>query len=314
MQMQQMQMQQMQMQMQMNMGMSFGAGGTAPPNPQQFMMEKNAFSNQDVLELARVAPHGLDDERASGLGRILRAALDSGNVVEDFLNRLRAALKLPQGEAPLSERQAAKLLIAADCLIEAGDFLPTPEKAEADNDREALNLLARHYLAVHARDKKTVHLEQAWQVTQAALAAGKVDRAQKDEAIRRAVELTPKIREALGRAWLEESFTQRPERGMEIIAAIGSASAQGLQTHAFDVDFRLKSLALQKLAVEALLAQSTRSSPRSGRAASPCWPKPGCARPSSRITTTTRPASAPACSTTRTATPTIPTTTRSRPI
>ena len=258
MQMQQMQMQQMQMQMQMqmNMGMSFGAGGTAPPNPQQFMMEKNSLTNQDVIELARVAPHGVDDERASGLGRILRAAIDSGSVVEDFLSRLRAALKLPEGEAPLSERQAAKLLIAADCLIEAGDFLPTPEKAEAGNDREALNLLARHYLAVHARDKKTVYLERAWQVTQAALAAGKIEPAQKDEAMRRAVELTPKIRDALGRAWLEESFTRRPERGMEIIAAIGSASAQGLQTRAFDVDFRLKSLALQKLAVEALLAKA----------------------------------------------------------
>ena len=256
MQMQQMQMQQMQMQMQMNMGMSFGNGTSAPPNPQQFMIEKNAFSNQDVLELARAAPHGLDDERAGGLGRIFARALDSGSVVEDFLSRLKGVLKLPKGEAPLSERQAAKLLIAADCLIEAGDFLPTPEKAEADNDREALNLLARHYLAVHAREKKTVHLERAWQVTQAVLAAGKVDPVQKDEAMRRAVELTPKIREALGRAWLEESFTSRPERGMEIIAAIGAASASGLQARAFDVDFRLKSLALQKLAVQALLAKA----------------------------------------------------------
>ena len=84
---------------------------------------------------------------SSGLGRILRLALDSGNVVEDFVTRLRAALKLPPGEAPLTERQAAKVLFAADCTIEAGEFLPGPEKAEADNDREALNLLARHYLA-----------------------------------------------------------------------------------------------------------------------------------------------------------------------
>ncbi len=252
----QMQQMQMQMQMQMNMGMRSGANTNMPPNPQQFMMEQNAVSNQDILDLARAAPRGLDDERASGLGRLLRVALDSGSVVEDFLNRLRQALKHPRGEAPLSERQAAKLLFAADCLIEAGEFLPLPDKAEADNDREALNLLARHYLAVHAREKKQVHLEQAWKVTQAALAAGKVDRAQKDEAIRRAVELTPKIREALGRAWLEESFTSRPERGMEIIAAIGTGSAEGLQTHAFDPDFRLKSLSLQKLAVEALLRKA----------------------------------------------------------
>ena len=46
------------------------------------------------------------------------------------------------------------------------------------------------------------------------------------------MELTPKIREALGQAWLEESFTSRPERGMEIIAAIGAASARGMQTRA----------------------------------------------------------------------------------
>jgi hypothetical protein len=101
-----------------------------------------------------------------------------------------------------------------------------------------------------------MHLERAWKVTQAALAAGAIDRDQKNEAIRRAVELTPKIRAELGRAWLEESFTRRPERGMEIIAAIGTESAQGMQTHAFDTDFRLKSLELQKLAVDALLEKA----------------------------------------------------------
>jgi hypothetical protein len=258
----QMQMQQMQqMQMQMNMGMPFGVNTPMPPNPQQFMMEKHVVSNQDILALARAAPQGLDDKRVNGLGRILRMALDSGNVIEDFLSRLAAALKLPPREAPLTGRQAAKLLIAADCTIEAGEFLPAPEKAEADNDREALNLLACHYLALHTREKKTVHLEQAWKVTQAALAAGKIERAQKEEAIRRAVELTSKLREALGRTWLEESFTNRPERGMEIIAAIGAESTRGLMTHAFDADFRLKSLTLQKLAVEALL----RKAPRLGK-------------------------------------------------
>lgn len=251
----QMQMQQ-QMQMQMQMGMNYGAGSPQPPNPQQFMMEQNAFSNQDILDLAHLAPHGLDENLLTGLGRILRLALDSGDVIEDFLNRLRVEVKRPASEAPLSDRQAVKVLIAANCTIEAGEFLPAPDRAEKDNDREALNLLARTYLAQYARDKKTAFLENAWKVTQAALAVGTIDRAQKDEAIRRAVELTPKISESLGRAWLEESFTTRPERGMEIIAAIGAESTQGLQTHAFDSDFRLKAMTLQKLAVEALLQKA----------------------------------------------------------
>src|SRR5262249_32481856 len=119
----------------------------------------------------------------------------------------------------------------------------------------------RYELALHDRDKKSVHLENAWNVIQEALAAGKVARDQKDEAIRRAVELTPRIKEELGRAWLESSFTRRPDRGMEVLAAIGAATAQGLQTHPFDTDYRTKSLALQTLAVEALL----RTAPARGK-------------------------------------------------
>ena len=246
--------QQMQMQM-MNGGMAMQA------QPQQFMMEKNVFKNQDVIALAWCAPHGLEKERIDNLGQILRQSIDLGNAVEDFVARARVEQKKPAKEAALTERQVAKVLFGANCPVEAGLFLPSPEKAVKDDDREALNLLARHYLALHDREKKSVHLEQAWKVTQEALATGKVDREQKDEAIRRAVELTPKIKEELGRTWLEASFTKRPERGMEIIAAIGASASQGLQTHPFDQDFRLKSIELQKMAVDALL----RTAPERGK-------------------------------------------------
>ena len=211
--------------------------------------------------LAWAAPHGLEKPQLENLGQILRQATDQGYTIEDFVARARGELKKPAKEAALTERQAAKLLFGAGFPVEAGLFLPGPEKAVKDDDREALNLLARHYLALHDREKKAVHLEQAWKVTQEALATGKVDREQKDEAIRRAVELTPKIKEELGRAWLEASFTQRPERGMEIVAAIGGAVSQGLQTHPFDADFRQKSIDLQKMAVDALL----RTAPQRGK-------------------------------------------------
>ncbi len=224
--------------------------------PQQFMMERNVFSNPDVLGLAGAAPHGLEKERIVTLGQILSQAIEQGNAVEDFVARVQAELKKPENEAAIQERQAARLLFGASKPVEAGAFLPDFDKAVATDDREALNLLARHYLALHDRDKKGNGLEQAWKATQAALAAGKIDREEKDEAVRRAVELTPKIREELGRVWLESSFTERPDRGMEIIAAIGAGTTQGMQLHAFDSDFRLKSLELQKLAVDTLLAKA----------------------------------------------------------
>ena len=95
----QMQMQQQQMQMRMNMGMGMNINPNAPP-PQQFMMERCASSNQDVFDLAWAAPHGLDDERLTGLGRLLRLSLDTGNVIEDFITRLRAILKRPLPRRP----------------------------------------------------------------------------------------------------------------------------------------------------------------------------------------------------------------------
>ena len=65
--------------------------------------------------------------------------------------------------------------MAAGQAVEAGPFLPTVEEAETADDREALNLLSRHYLALHAREPKAEHLERAWAVTQAVLAVGEVD-------------------------------------------------------------------------------------------------------------------------------------------
>ena len=216
--------------------------------------EKNEFSTVDVLALADAAPHELDKALIIVLGGILRRALDSGDVVEDMLARLRAEVAQPDEEKILSKRQVVHLLFAAGLAVEAGEFLPDLITAKDKNDREALNLLSRYFLARHAKEKKVVQLERAWEVTQAVLASGEVEEAEKVEALKRAVELAPKIRDEFGMAWLEESFTNRPERGMEIIATVGSLASKGLQSKPTDSAFRLKGLQLQNTAVEALLA------------------------------------------------------------
>ena len=65
---------QVQMQTQMQMQMQ----------PQQFMMERNVFANQDVISLAWAAPHGLEEERLDNLGQILRQSLDLGQRGREF--------------------------------------------------------------------------------------------------------------------------------------------------------------------------------------------------------------------------------------
>ncbi len=214
--------------------------------------ERNTFKFEDVIALANVAPLELDDSMLRSLAIMLRETLKSGNVIEPLITRLQAETAKPEYLMVLSKRKIAKLLLNAGRIVEAGDFLPDVDQATEDEDFEALNLLSQYLLALHKTEKKVEHLERAWEVTQAVLAAD-VTKVEQQVALKRAVDLAPRIRDELGLAWLEESFTTRPQRGMEILAAIGTATAQGLATRGTDSAYRLKSLQLQTTSVEALL-------------------------------------------------------------
>lgn len=218
--------------------------------------ERNSFQFEDIFGLASCSPVPLDENSLAGLGAILAASFETGNVIEKFIEAAKTEVGKPKPDRVVDERQVARMLFAAGHPVEAGEFLPSVGTAKTENDFDGLNLLSEHFLAKHAAEKKTKYLEQAWEVTQAVLASLETKDEQKDEALHRAVELAPKIREELGQAWLDESFTNRPQRGMEILASIGGVAAQGLQQHLMDADFRLKVLELQTTAVESLLKAS----------------------------------------------------------
>ncbi|MGE3172135.1 MAG: hypothetical protein AB7O97_05865 [Planctomycetota bacterium] len=231
-----------------------------PPDPKAQQMPpplqpRNAFAFEDVLALAGIAPGGLDpEEQLPLLVPLLQRALDDGNVLESWVALLQQEISRPEAQRRVDARRAALLLTAIGKNLELGPFLPTLDEAIAKDDREGLNLLARHLIAQHDKDKQREHLEQAWQATQAVLAEGEVTDEQKDEALGRAIELAPKIRKDLGPSWLLQSFGERPERGMEILAKIGTQVAQGFRDAPQDLDRRELGLRLQRAAVEALFA------------------------------------------------------------
>lgn len=226
------------------------SGGQQGQSPYQ---EQNLFSAEDLVGVAAVAPHGLDKAAVGQLGGILRLALAGPTVYEVALDRLKKEVAKPADQSALTRRQAAQLLVAAGRADGTADFLPTVEAAINQNDDEALNLLAGHALALHAKDRKPVHLEQAWAATQAVLASAGTKKEDKEESLRRAVDLAPKVRKELGQVWLDKSFTDKPERGMEILAILGATVSQGLTANLMNSDTRLKALQLQKTAVDALL-------------------------------------------------------------
>ena len=217
------------------------------------LQEKNRFSFEEALILAGMAPGGFDKQQCALLAPIVRRAMDGGGVREEWIRLLGVEVAKPASEHRVDRREAALLLSALEMNDELGGFLPTAAEAESADDREALNLLARHAMAMYAIDNRSAWLETAWAVTQAALAKGEIDAAQKDEALRRAVDLAPKVRAEIGPAWLKQSFTERPDRGMEIVATIGGQVAAGFAQKAREAGYRAAGLKLQKTAVEALL-------------------------------------------------------------
>ncbi|MCY3000478.1 MAG: hypothetical protein NTV21_01530 [Planctomycetota bacterium] len=224
-----------------------------PQVPQQGQqhLERNQFSPADVLGLAAAAPHAPSDANLQHLGVILKQALDQGHQLSSFLAHVQA--RIDDAEFGVDRRRVARILVGAGQSEHIEPFLPTAEVAEKENDREGLNLIARFCIAKNVKDPGTKWLERAWQATQAVLAVDDLPAAVKNEAITRAVEIAPKLRAELGGAWLDESFTSRPERGMEILAAIGSAASSALSTTPMDLDRREKLLELQSTATKALL-------------------------------------------------------------
>ncbi|MAT15380.1 MAG: hypothetical protein CMJ46_08935 [Planctomyces sp.] len=189
---------------------------------------------------------------------IFRLSIETGHSIQEYLARFREIANKDSDEEKsekpiLTKRQIAKLLANSSHERYLEEFLPSLDEAIAADDREALNLISRYYLSLPKGEEKLEHLENAWKAVQAVLAVGELSQEDKDEALKRAVELTPRVKEELGKAWLTESFNNRPERGKEILSTIGTAVATGLHTQTRNSSFRQKSLELQNTVVNALL-------------------------------------------------------------
>jgi hypothetical protein len=213
-------------------------------------LEKQYLSYSDLISIAKIAPE-IKDKQLQLISQLAFGIIQRGTAVEDLVAVLKTE---SDGDDPtFTKRQSAKILIIAKQPIESGQFLPSREEAIENSDFEALNLLSVHLLSIHARDKQVADLEEAWKVTQAILNASEVESKERQEAITRAVSLASQVREDLGQKWLDESFTGEPERGIEIIAAIGSDTAKSMRSMPTDATTRLKKLKIQNDAVNAML-------------------------------------------------------------
>ena len=219
--------------------------------------EQPHFEFDDIVALIRIAPGGFDTKKAKLIAPLVRRVFAQGHSVDDWLVRLREEIARPEEERVISKRLAALLLTAQGYNRELAEFLPSLETAVEKSDVEGLNLLARHFEAKHREKKDPAILASAWDATLAALAPEVVDdednKSTKAECLRRAVNLAGRVRDAQGEAWLRDTFTERPRRGMEVIATIGAEASTNMVKNSRNTEARKADLELLHGAIVALL-------------------------------------------------------------
>ena len=125
------------------------------------------------------------------------------------------------GSQPKRRLAAARLLLTAGLLDEAGTFAPSLEEALHESAGEMLNVLGDLQQARAARSHDPADFARAWDLTQAILVQPDLSAGSRYLAVARALRLISIAPPKGGDQWLHDLFEQRPDLGMFVLAQLG---------------------------------------------------------------------------------------------
>ncbi len=224
-------------------------GNPQPGGPQQ--IQSPFLPPAEVLSLAAAAVTPPPKEQIKLLAKFLP---HDPRPPREFFDGLRGGIRHFGGDALADRLRAAELLLEAGFPAEAGEFLPAPAAAQAAHDYAAMNLLARHRVALFEKDPKAAGdtaLPVAWELSTAFLSDTKAPPEARGEALLRALELIPRLGDDSGQMWLKKTFSDPQGEGLELLATLGTLTARN-SNNPSEVE-RLSHMKLQHAAVETLL-------------------------------------------------------------
>lgn len=227
--------------------------GVTIATPTGVQPDDHLIAPKDFVGLVLLAPVDLSKQHIDSLGLLLSKSVRQGFDLADIVARFEKGIANIGGAEGDNRANAARILLAAGKPRDAALFVKTMEQATQDGDAVSVVLNSEIARAKYNLDRKPELLLQAWKANQSVLATSSVSDSERQNALQYAVTLAPKIEIEIGESWLKKSFTENPKRGIQILAGIGQATADGQNLNMHNISLRLEGLKLQKKAVTILL-------------------------------------------------------------
>ncbi|MES2659348.1 MAG: hypothetical protein V4689_12080 [Verrucomicrobiota bacterium] len=206
----------------------------------------------DLLGLAAAAPVPPPKKQIQVLAKLLAK---SPRPPEEFFKALADGIRNFGGQVAEDRQRAAEFLLEAGFVKDAGPYLPDLTESREKKNYAALNLIARQRVALSQEDKQAAGkdaLPLAWELSTSFLTDTKAPPEARAEALFRALTLIPDLGDDTGKLWLEKTFKDSQGEGLELLASLGTLTAQSRENPIESI--RLEQLKLQAAAVKALLS------------------------------------------------------------
>ena len=206
---------------------------------------------------AKIADDATSATELALLATLLKQTIETGYDMKPFFEKIQKGTVCFGGEDLDKRLTAANLLMQCNLFDEAEKFVPAMEDEKFKDNIYVLRVWKKIVEIRYKKKTENKWLKAIWAINQNIFLSENSAQADIDSALARLIDIAPQMDKDIGQKWLDDSFVESPERGVQILAALGKLSAQNLvNSNSNEGEDRLRMLKLQNRAVEKVLEVS----------------------------------------------------------
>ncbi|MDB2687610.1 hypothetical protein N9Y42_10410, partial [Mariniblastus sp.] len=230
----------------------------AVPKPKAGEEKKPAQPKPDPKkEATKLADDATSIKEVTLLSTLLKQTIDAGYDIKPFLKKIQEGTAYFGGDDLDKRLTAAHLLMQCNLYDEAEKFIPAVDDEKSKDNIYVLRIWKQIADIRYQKKRENKWLKKIWDINQNIFLSENSAQTDIDLALTRLIDIAPQMDKDVGQKWLDDSFVESPERGVQILAALGKLSAANLsRSNSNQGEERLRMLKLQNRAVEKVLEVS----------------------------------------------------------